>query len=321
MNIINKPYTIFQLPGITDDRGSLICLEAMKSIPFEIKRIFYIFNNKNNKARGMHAHKRDRQFLFCMAGHVSVHLDAGILHDVIKLDSPEKGILVEPMVWLELKDFSADCCLMVVSNNTYDEHDYIRSYAQFIAEKKAFVNHKLKIGTEEGKTVRIRPVTIDDYIFIHNCRKSVARSEFLSEISDNPELQKVWIEEYKVRESLGEEMYFIIERLDTNQPIGTFRVYSPEWERARVSCGSWILNDQKTPSAAIETIMLITRILQTFGLRYILIDTNKENKTVLRFIKKISTRFYCENETNVFYEICSADFLNNTYSKYKKFIE
>lgn len=127
-------HKVINMPTITDHRGSLISIEPMNQIPFEIKRIFYIFNNSDNQPRGMHAHRGDKQFLFCPSGSVSIHLTNGIDNDIILLDSPEKGLLVETMVWLEMHNFSEDCSLMVISSEMFNESDYIRDYDSYIRE-------------------------------------------------------------------------------------------------------------------------------------------------------------------------------------------
>lgn len=179
----------------------------------------------------------------------------------------------------------------------------------------------LNIKIESGSTVRIRPVEKSDYLFIYQLRKSIPRKDFLSKISENKNHQKQWIDEYKKRESQGLEMYFIIERLDSLEPIGTFRVYSLDENLKRVTCGSWILNERKTITAAIETILLISRMMRYIGLREIAIDTNKENKNVLRFIKKIANKFSHEDDKNVYYIIDAEKFIENFYKKHKIHIE
>lgn len=129
-----RTHSVYKMNTISDDRGSLISLETMKNVPFDIKRIFYIFNNTKRQTRGMHAHRNDRQFLFSLTGAVNVHLDDGVTKSIIQLNSPDIGLLVENMVWIELHDFSSDCCLVTLSNDIYEESDYIRDYNEFLKE-------------------------------------------------------------------------------------------------------------------------------------------------------------------------------------------
>ncbi len=120
----------FEIKG--DERGSLISLEENKNVPFDIKRVYYIFNTVEGIRRGFHAHKKLKQLLVCVAGSCKVLLDDGKSKEEISLDNPNKGLPIESMIWREMFDFSPDCVLMVLANEIYDESDYLRDYQQFI---------------------------------------------------------------------------------------------------------------------------------------------------------------------------------------------
>lgn len=120
----------FDIKG--DERGSLIALESLKNIPFEIKRVYYIFGNKNNVRRGFHAHKNLQQVLIAVSGSCKILLDNGKNKQEVLLDLPSKGLLIKDCMWREMFDFSSDCVLLVLSNEHYDENDYIRDYNQFL---------------------------------------------------------------------------------------------------------------------------------------------------------------------------------------------
>lgn len=124
------PIINFDIKG--DERGSLISLEENKNIPFNIKRVYYIFDTKSNVRRGFHAHKKLKQVLIAVSGSCKVLLDDGKNKQEILLDDPQVGLLVESMMWREMFDFSADCVLMVVADNFYHEEDYIRDYEEFV---------------------------------------------------------------------------------------------------------------------------------------------------------------------------------------------
>jgi len=115
-----------------DDRGSLISLEQNKNIPFDIKRVYYIYGTKENVRRGFHSHKKLKQIAVCVNGSCKFLLDDGKEKKNILLDSPNKGLLIEDMIWREIYDFSNDCVLMVLADEFYDEDDYIRDYQKFI---------------------------------------------------------------------------------------------------------------------------------------------------------------------------------------------
>ncbi|WP_076922950.1 MULTISPECIES: FdtA/QdtA family cupin domain-containing protein [unclassified Pseudoalteromonas] len=115
-----------------DERGSLISLEANKQIPFDIKRVYYIYGTEKEVARGFHAHKQLQQVAVCVAGKCRMILDDGKKREEMWLDSPAKGLLIEDMVWREMHDFSEGCVLLVLASEHYDEADYVRDYQQFL---------------------------------------------------------------------------------------------------------------------------------------------------------------------------------------------
>ncbi len=121
----------FDIKG--DDRGNLIAIEQLKNIPFEIKRVYYIFNTKEGVRRGFHAHKNLKQIAVCIHGSCKFLLDDGKEKiDEVLLDSPEKALLIKDLVWREMYDFSEDCLLLVLASEYYDENDYIREYDEFV---------------------------------------------------------------------------------------------------------------------------------------------------------------------------------------------
>lgn len=129
-----KMATIIEVPTFGDMRGSLVSLEVNKQIPFDIKRVYYIFDTKQGVSRGFHAHKNLSQILICVKGSCRILLDNGKITENILLDTPNQGILIEGLIWREMHDFSDDCVLLVLASNYYDESDYIRDYNEFIKE-------------------------------------------------------------------------------------------------------------------------------------------------------------------------------------------
>lgn len=120
------------LKTLGDDRGSLIALEAEKTVPFEIKRVYYIFGTQQGVARGFHAHHNLKQVAVCVTGKCRMILDNGLAREEAWLDSPTKGLLIGDLVWREMCDFSDDCVLLVLASEHYDESDYIRDYDEFL---------------------------------------------------------------------------------------------------------------------------------------------------------------------------------------------
>ncbi|MCG6320086.1 FdtA/QdtA family cupin domain-containing protein [Vibrio alginolyticus] len=128
----NIPLISFQKMG--DERGSLISLEQQKNIPFDIKRIYYIFDTQSGLASGFHAHYDLEQVAICMKGSVTFVIDDGTTKETVTLSSPDVGMHIKGLKWREMHDFSEDCVLMVVASELYDEADYIRDYDTFLKE-------------------------------------------------------------------------------------------------------------------------------------------------------------------------------------------
>lgn len=123
---------LIDLPPLGDDRGSLVAVEANKTVPFDIKRVYYIFGTKPGVARGFHAHKALKQVAVCVTGSCRMLLDNGREKEELLLDSPTKGLVIEDLVWREMHDFTPDCVLLVLASEHYDEADYIRNYDDFL---------------------------------------------------------------------------------------------------------------------------------------------------------------------------------------------
>jgi dTDP-4-dehydrorhamnose 3,5-epimerase-like enzyme len=125
---------LVMLPSLGDERGSLVAIEASRVIPFEIKRVYYIFKTQSGVSRGFHAHKELKQLAVCVSGKCKILLDDGKQQEEVWLDSPTKGLIIEDMTWREMHDFSEDCVLLVLANQHYDESDYIRNYKDFVEQ-------------------------------------------------------------------------------------------------------------------------------------------------------------------------------------------
>ncbi len=135
-NFNNKPQgKILDLSIMGDDRGSLIALEKFHNVPFDIKRVYYIFDTKKEVRRGYHAHINLKQLAICVHGSCKFLLDNGDTINHFTLNSPDKGLLIEGLIWREMYDFSSDCVLMVLADSYYDKDDYIQNYNQFKQSK------------------------------------------------------------------------------------------------------------------------------------------------------------------------------------------
>ena len=124
--------SILNFKSLGDDRGSLVALEANKSVPFDIRRVYYIFGTKEGVSRGFHAHRALKQVAICVTGSCRFVLDNGKQREEVLLDSSTKGLIIEDLTWREMHDFTPDCVLMVLASEYYDESDYIRDYQEFL---------------------------------------------------------------------------------------------------------------------------------------------------------------------------------------------
>ncbi|MBP5179681.1 MAG: FdtA/QdtA family cupin domain-containing protein [Clostridiales bacterium] len=122
----------FNFEAHGDDRGQLVALEQYKDFPFEVKRVYYIYDTLTDVVRGHHAHKCLKQVLICVHGSCKIHLDNGHETEEILLDRPTLGLYIENDMWREMYDFSPDAVLLVLASELYDESDYIRDYDEFL---------------------------------------------------------------------------------------------------------------------------------------------------------------------------------------------
>lgn len=126
------------------DVGFLTALEENREIPFNIRRIYYVYNVPKEIKRGFHAHKRLEQVLICMDGSVKIKVDDGNEKKIIELNSPSKGLYIGSGVWREMYDFSQNTILLVLASEYYDESDYIRDYEEFMKYKNNIKNKSTK---------------------------------------------------------------------------------------------------------------------------------------------------------------------------------
>ncbi len=134
MNEIN----IIEIPKITDPdgRGNLSVIEK-NTLPFEVKRVYYLYDIPGGETRGAHAHKQLQQCLIALSGSFDVKLDNGKTRQTITLNRPDRGLLIPNGIWRELVNFSSgSVCLSLVSD-VYDENDYIRDYQEFLSLKRS----------------------------------------------------------------------------------------------------------------------------------------------------------------------------------------
>lgn len=130
---------VIELPKISDPRGNLTFVEAGNHIPFNIKRVYYLYDVPGGAERGGHAHKELHQLIIAMAGSFDVVLDDGCNNKRFHLNRSYYGLYIPKMIWRELDNFSSGSVCMVLASNKYDESDYYRNYNQYVK-----ANEKMK---------------------------------------------------------------------------------------------------------------------------------------------------------------------------------
>lgn len=127
---------IYNLPRINDPRGNLTFIEENRHIPFDIRRVYYLYDVPGGAERGGHAHKDLHQFIIAMSGSFDIHLDDGYAKKTIHMNRSYYGLYVCPMIWREIDNFSSGAVCLVLASNYYDELDYYRDHNEFINDTK-----------------------------------------------------------------------------------------------------------------------------------------------------------------------------------------
>ncbi len=130
MKIKENSIQIISLPKIEDRRGNLSVIEN-DTIPFEIKRVYYVYDIPSGAERGGHAHKNLQQFLVALSGSFDVIVNNGKEESIITLNKPNLGLLIRPGIWRKLQNFSSGAICLVIASEVYIEEDYIRDFEEF----------------------------------------------------------------------------------------------------------------------------------------------------------------------------------------------
>ena len=125
-------YQLIDFKAFGDERGWLVPLESNRTIPFDIKRVYYIWGTKKNIIRGKHAHKNLEQVIVCISGNCDFILDDSKERKTVHLNNPAQGLYIKHNIWREFTNFSKDCVVVVLASEPYDEADYIRNYDEFL---------------------------------------------------------------------------------------------------------------------------------------------------------------------------------------------
>lgn len=134
---LEEQYRILEFDEFGDERGSLVVAEGSgKDIPFEIKRVFYMYGSDPTIVRGQHANRKTEFVLINVSGTSKVRVDNGVEQAVIELNRPRMGLYLKTMLWKDMYDFSPDSVLLVLASEHYDGEEYIRNYEEYLKEMK-----------------------------------------------------------------------------------------------------------------------------------------------------------------------------------------
>jgi hypothetical protein len=128
--MINRPYLI-NFPKISDDRGNLTFIQNPEHIPFEIQRVYWIYDVPSGQTLGGHAFKTQEEIIITLSGSVEIYTSDGVTEESITLNRPYVGLHIPRMTWRQLRNFSTNTVVLILSSDSFDETDYIRDYNQF----------------------------------------------------------------------------------------------------------------------------------------------------------------------------------------------
>ena len=131
---IKEQYRILEFGDLGDERGQLVVVEGEQDIPFEIRRVFYMYGSDSEVIRGQHANRKSEFVLINVSGTSKVRVDNGFEEDIIELNRPRMGLYLPTMLWKDMYDFSEDSVLLVLANTHYDGSEYIRDYEEYLRE-------------------------------------------------------------------------------------------------------------------------------------------------------------------------------------------
>lgn len=132
MSVRTRRCELIDLPRIADERGNLSFVEGNKHVPFEIARVFYLYDITAGAERGGHAHGKQQQLLIAVYGSFDILVDDGYEQERVRLDRSDRGLYMDTMVWHTLESFSPGSVCMVLASTHYDESDYYHDYGEFL---------------------------------------------------------------------------------------------------------------------------------------------------------------------------------------------
>lgn len=129
---LQDKYLVIQFAELGDERGKMVVIEGGRAIPFDIKRVFYIYGADSTVVRGQHANRESEFVLINVAGKSKVRVTDGTEEGIVALNTPMMGVYISKMIWKEMYDFSSDSVLLALASTHYDDGEYIRDYEEYL---------------------------------------------------------------------------------------------------------------------------------------------------------------------------------------------
>ena len=303
--------SLVELPKISSRSGNITPIEGQRTIPFDIKRVFYTYDIPGGESRGAHAHKKCHQLLVAASGAYEVYLDDGINKRTVLLNRPFYGLHIPPGIWAAEQGFSSGSICLVLASLPFDESDYIRDYDDFLNwRREEFMPIRSLTSSFEMSRygLHVRLVNESDAEFILSLRRDEKLSRFIHYTDDDIEKQRLWIREYKKREEQGTEYYFIYDI--GGEYLGVNRIYSI---KNRVCTGgSWICRPQAEYRFAIATSLFIRDIMfEVIGFEKEVFEVRKANVGVVKTQKLMGAEITGENEIDFSFQLDKEKYLLN----------
>ena len=129
-----RGYKLLNFKVNGNEAGKLVAIEGLNQIPFEIKRIFYIYGVKGDTVRGRHSNRNSEFVMINVKGSADIRLHDGKKEQIVNLSKPNEGLYIPKLMWKDMYNFSDDCVMLVLSSEVYDENEYIRDFDEFLKE-------------------------------------------------------------------------------------------------------------------------------------------------------------------------------------------
>lgn len=297
--------TIIELDKHHSEKGNISVVENGKTVPFDVQRVYYLYDVPGGEARGGHAHKELSQLIIAASGSFDVILYDGNLKRTFTLNRPYQGLYVTPGMWRNIDNFSSGSVCLVLASMQYSEIDYIRDYNSFINYCKIKNTENFELN-KYGLYVRL--VNEGDAEFILQLRTNSKLCRYIHETEINLEKQKEWIRDYKKREAIGTEYYFIY--FYNSQPFGVNRIYNITQDSA--TSGSWICLPGYLPQQTVATSFILRDIL----FEYLLLNEDKfdvriNNLQVNKLNKLFGSEIVSQDESNYYWLLTKEQYYKN----------